>query len=148
MKTLYLILGVILFTLHSSLFTAKAYRIEISNQAIANTPVFLAGYYGDQRPVIDSAMTDAAGKAIFERDYNLCAGMYTLVAPGKLQYDLLLDIGQQLLIEWLTPSDIRIESDEQTAAWAAYQAWTETRPNKEQLTEHRQIGRASCRERV
>ena len=123
--------------LHSSFFTAKAYRIEISNKAIANTPVFLAGYYGDQASVVDSTMTDAAGKAVFERDHDLCTGMYTLIVPGKLQYDLLLDVGQQLRIEWLTTSDIHIEGNEPAAAWAAYQTWADARPDKEQLIERR-----------
>ena len=113
--------------------TANAYRIEISNPAFANTSVFLAGYYGDQVSVIDSAMTDAAGKAVFERGYDLCTGMYTLIAPGKVQYDLLLDVGQQLRIEWLATSAVRIEGDEPAAAWAAYQTWTNTRPDREQL---------------
>jgi len=117
--------------------TASAYRIEISNSAIANTSVFLAGYYGDQVSVIDSAMTDAAGKAVFERDDDLCSGMYTLIAPGKLQYDLLLDVGQQLRIEWLATSNARIEGDEPTAAWAAYQTWADVRPDREELIERR-----------
>jgi len=54
-----------------SFSTANAYRIEISNPAIANTSIFLASYYGDQVSVIDSVMTDAAGNAVFERDDDL-----------------------------------------------------------------------------
>ena len=131
------IVWITLFILHSSFFTANAYRIEISNPAIANMPVFLAAYYGDHLSVIDSVAADAGGKAVFERNYDLSAGMYTLVAPGKLQYDLLIDVGQQLWIEWLTTGDVRIEGDVQTAAWAAYQAWADTNPEREQLTERR-----------
>jgi hypothetical protein len=126
------------FILHSSLFIAKAYRIEISNKAIAGVPVFLAGYYGDQVSVIDSALTDASGKAVFERDDDLCAGIYTIVAPGKLSYDMLLNAGQQLRIEWTATNDVRIEGDAQTAACAAYHALKNTRPGKEQLAGRRQ----------
>jgi len=135
MKTIHILLGLTLFTL--PLFTVKAYRIEISNQAITNAPVFLAGYYGDQVSVIDSTMTDAAGKAVLERDHNLCTGMYTLIAPGKLEYDLLLDVEQQLRIEWLSTSNVSIEGDDQSAIWATYQTWAETHPGKEQLEERR-----------
>ncbi|MDR1154405.1 MAG: hypothetical protein LBL04_06815 [Bacteroidales bacterium] len=128
----------LIFTLHSSLFTAKAYRIEISNQAIAGAPVFLAGYYGDQVSVIDSALTDASGKAVFERDDDLCAGIYTIVAPGKLSYDMLLDAGQQVRMEWTATNDVRIEGDTQTAVYAAYHVLKNTRPGKERLAERRQ----------
>ena len=117
--------------------SAYAYRIEISNPAIANTPVFLAAYYGDQVSVIDSLVADAGGKAVFERDYDLRVGMYTLLAPGKMTYDLLIDAGQQLRIEWLTTDDVRIEGDEPTAAWAAYQSFVEARPERAQLVERR-----------
>ena len=115
----------------------NAYRIEISNPALANTPVFLAGYYGDQVLVVDSTWTDAAGKAVFERDDNLCAGMYTLIAPAKLTCDLLIDAGQQLRVEWTPTGDVHIEGDEPAAAFAAYQTFENTRPDKEQLVERR-----------
>ena len=114
-----------------------AYQIEISNRTLANTPVFLAGYYGDQVLVIDSVLTDTNGKAVFARDYRLCAGMYTVVAPGRLSYDILLDAGQQLRLEWLTENDVRITGDEQTAAYGAYLAWADTATGKEQLAERR-----------
>jgi len=116
---------------------ANAYRIEISNPAIANTPLFLVAYYGDQLAVIDSMMTDVTGRATFERNYDLCAGMYTVVAPGKLSCDLLFDAGQQLRVEWLSTNNIRIEGNEQTAAWVAYQTWADARPDREQLVERR-----------
>ena len=117
-----------LFIVHCSLFTVSAYRIEISNPAIADIPVFIAGYYGDRVFVVDSTMADTAGYAVFERDYDLCTGIYTLVAPGKLQYDLLLDAVQQLRISWLTDSEIRIEGDEQAVAWAK---WTNAQSGTE-----------------
>jgi len=129
----FLSFSVILF----SYSTVYAYRIEISNSKIANTPVFLACYYGDQVSVIDSLVADAGGKAVFERDYDLIAGMYTLVAPGKLSYDLLIDVEQQLRIEWLTTNNVRIDGDEPTSAWAAYQTWADSHPDKEQLAERR-----------
>ena len=117
---------------------ANAYRIEIYNREIAGVPVFLAGYYGDRVSVIDSVTADVAGKAVFERRYDLCAGMYTLVAPAKLHYDLLLDVGrQQIRVEWLASGDVRIEGNEQAAAYAAYQTWMDTKPDKEQIAERR-----------
>ena len=125
------------FAFLSSTFTVKAYRIEIFNQEIAGIPVFLAACYGDQVSVIDSSMTDVNGKAVFERSYDLCAGMYTVIAPGKLSYDLLLDAGQQLHVEWLTPNDVRIAGDEPTSVWAAYQTFEDARPGREQLAEQR-----------
>ena len=126
-----------LWLLWSLTTPAKAYRIEISNPAIAQTSVFLAAYYGDQLSVVDSVATDANGRAVFEREYDLCTGMYTIVAPGKLSYHLLLDAGQQLRVEWLPTNDVRVEGDEQAAAWATYQNWANNRPGRSQLEEQR-----------
>lgn len=129
-----LFLCVFIFYIEDS---AQAYRIEISNKSIANTPVFLAGYYGEQVSVIDSVQTDANGKAVFVRNYNLCAGVYTLVVPGKLSYELLLDARQQLNIEWTSADDVRVSGDVQAAAYAGYIAWMNTRPDKAKMVERR-----------
>ena len=114
-------------------FSVKGYRIEINNQALAGMPVFLAGYYGDRISVIDSTMTDAGGNAVFERRYDLCAGMYTIVIPGKLQYDLLLDAEQDLRLEWSATGDVSITGDEKTVAWTEYQAFADKNLDREQL---------------
>jgi len=137
MKAIYFFWGVSICILHFSLSPANAYRIELSNPALPNTPVFLAGYYGDQVSVVDSTQTDAGGKAVFERDGDLCAGMYTLIAPGKLTCDLLIDAAQRLRVEWTPTGDIRIEGNEPAAAYHTYQTFENTRPDKEQLTERR-----------
>jgi len=50
----------------------------------------------------------------------------------------LLDVGQQLRMEWLPTGEIHIEGNEPAAAWTAYQALTDARPDKAQLTERRQ----------
>ena len=129
-----------LLTFHFSFLigNASAYRIEVVNQTLADMPVFLIGYYGERMSVIDSTMADAGGRAVFEREYYLCAGMYTVIAPGKLQYDLLLDAGQQLRLEWLSENDVSIEGNELVAVWAEYQALKDADPDRKQLAEQRQ----------
>ena len=112
---------ILLFALFSTVFAEVGYRIEVSNPAVANTSIFLAGYYGDRIFVVDSAMTDASGSAVFERQHLLCAGMYTLVAPGNLQYDLLIDTSQRFRVLWSAAGDVSVEGDEHIAAWVAYQ---------------------------
>ena len=132
MKKFLLIHIIILYAL-----IAKGYRIEIFNQELANTPVFLAGYYGEQVFIVDSAMTDAQGKAVFERGYELCDGMYTIVAPGKLKYDMLIANRQQLRLDWLPTGEVSLAGDEQAAIFAQYQTQTEL-PDNEQIKELRQ----------
>ena len=134
MKIIHLVLGLLLVLI----LPANAYRIEISYKTLSNTSVFLAACYGDQVAVIDSTAADASGKAVFERNFDLSPGMYTIVAPGKTSFDLLLDAGQQLKLEWVSANHVRIEGDEPTAAWAAYQTWMNTRPERDRLTERRQ----------
>ena len=114
----------------TTIFAGNGYRIEISNQAVADVPVFLAAYYGNRIFVVDSTMFDAAGVAVFQRDYLLCAGMYTVVAPGKLQFDFLIDTQQVFRAEWTSSGELLIEGDELLTAWVAYQ---ENKADREQL---------------
>ena len=116
---------------------AKAYRIEISNRAIANYPVFLAGYYGEFISVVDSAMANADGKAVFERDYDLCTGLYTVLVHGILQYDLLIDARQNLRIEWSERGELSVDGDEQLSVWVEYQAFADSVSDRSRLAERR-----------
>jgi hypothetical protein len=97
-----------------------SYRIEIQNKNLINTPVFLVGYYGDKTSVVDSTMADIAGRAVFQGENNLCVGMYMILAPGKLQYDILLDDRQLLRLEWISDQQIVVEGDPKIAAWIEY----------------------------
>ncbi len=118
--------------------SVRAYRLEVSIANVKNTPVFLAGYYGERVSVIDSAQLSASGKAIFSRDRDLCPGMYTLVIPGKLTYDLLLDgSDQQMSIGLNAANDARITGNAQASAYAEYLAWLRTQPDNRQIVERR-----------
>lgn len=115
---------------------AQAYRIELSVASMPHTPVYLAGYYGDVVSVIDSARLDGNGKTVFERSRDLCAGIYTIVSPGKLTYDLFIDSGQQLnaVLDVETGTG-RITGDLQTAAYAGYLAWQQKKQDRRQQAE-------------
>ncbi len=117
--------------------SVRAYRIEVTVAGQADTPIFLAGYYGERISVIDSARTNADGKAIFARDVDLCPGIYTLAIPGKLSYDILTDGGQTLSIDIRADNKARITGDASSAAYAEYLTLPESRPGKEQAVAYR-----------
>jgi len=114
-----------------------AYKIELTNPHIADIPVFIAGYYGNQVFIVDSTKADANGYAILERNYDLSTGMYTLLVPSIVQYDLLIDDNQLLHFKWSPDGVMRIEGDEKATAWAEYQAWMENQTDRDKIVEHR-----------
>jgi hypothetical protein len=58
----------------------------------------MAGYYGEQIFIVDSALSDTHGKVLFMDDQELHPGIYTMVVPGKLSYDFLVGEKQELKI--------------------------------------------------
>lgn len=117
---------------------AKAYHIDISVKGKANLPVFLAGYYGESVAVIDSAQLDHSGKAFFANSNDLCTGIYTIVIPGALTYDILIDGTQQLDITWNADNDAAVSGDSRSSAYAGYLAWLDTKPEKQQIAKRRE----------
>jgi hypothetical protein len=113
----------------------QAYHIEIIIKSLYNTPVFLAGYYGDRIVVIDSVSPDMLGKAVFT-GRNLSAGMYTLTAPGHFRYDFLMCEEQPLRIE-VNADHSTITGSPTAEAYADYCALTDAQPEKQQAVARR-----------
>ncbi len=122
----------------SLFYPVHAYQINVSVATFPNTPVFLAGYYGDRVFVADSALADASGKAVFTSDHDLCPGIYAIVIPGKLNYDILVNNGQTLDIRFNGTAEATINGDACTSAYAGYSTWLNTKPSKQQAVERRE----------
>jgi hypothetical protein len=115
----------------------KAYHITVSAKDMANMPVFLAEYYGEFVSVIDSAQLDNSGNALFSGNNSLCTGIYTVVIPGKLTCDLLIDGAQQLNVVLSAGHDAEVSGNIQSETYAGYLAWLDTKPEKQQIAERR-----------
>ncbi len=89
MKRIVLFLSVSFFLLsfQNNAYAGKGdlhYKIKIKIKGISDTMIYLANYMGNQTYLVDSAMVNKKGVAIFERDTVLDCGIY-MVALGRIK---------------------------------------------------------------
>ncbi len=60
-----------------------SYRIEVQIPQLRDTLLYMVSYFGKSNSKIDSAKTDAAGRAVFDADSSAPVGMYMLVLKGN-----------------------------------------------------------------
>jgi peroxiredoxin len=65
----------------------------------SNSKVYLIGFYQAQQFIVDSALTDVAGRGQLKRDEPYESGFYTLQGPGTPIIQLLIDQDQTFHIE-------------------------------------------------
>lgn len=83
----------------------KTLELKVRVIGFANDYLKLAGVYGDQNFIVDSALADAHGNAVFKRDSTLPGGMYFVLYPDKFIAQLLIDKDQHFAIEF-DPNDV------------------------------------------
>ncbi len=86
-------------TLFSILFIScaladKGYQINIQVQGLQDTTAFLAYHYGNRQYVQDTVKIDKEGNFVFQGPEKLDRGMYMVVLPGQVYFEILLDDNQ------------------------------------------------------
>ncbi len=76
----------------------SAYRIELNIKGHNNEFVYLGYHYGPEFMVVDTAITDSNGHAVFEGKESLPQGVWFVVLPPKTRFDFLLLSEQQIVI--------------------------------------------------
>ncbi|GIV33069.1 MAG: hypothetical protein KatS3mg031_0604 [Chitinophagales bacterium] len=80
--------------------TSQNFHLTVKIKGFPNGKVKLLGFIGDQSFLLDSAMTDATGKAQFKHDTLLPSGMYFLVFPDETFAQMLIDKSQHITMEF------------------------------------------------
>lgn len=75
-------------------------EVKVKVSGFANDYLKLIGIYGDQNYVVDSALADAHGMAVFKKDTVLPGGMYFIAYPDQFAAQLLIDKDQHFAIEF------------------------------------------------
>lgn len=97
-----------LFTLCSLFQKAQTgYEIKINFKGLTDTNLYLARYFFDQMPVVDSCVKIKNGKVYFKGNTTLDKGMYFLANQAKNSYyfQFLVDANQKMTIS-LDMSDV------------------------------------------
>lgn len=77
----------------------KGYRIDVQVHGLQDTTAFLAYHYGNRQYVQDTVKIDRMGKFVFQGPEKLDPGMYMVVLPGQVYFEILLDNNQTFGIE-------------------------------------------------
>lgn len=75
------------------------YRIDVKVQGIQDTTAFMAYHFGNRQYVLDTVQVDRQGQFIFEGEEALDKGMYMIVLPGQVYFEILVDDNQHFGIE-------------------------------------------------
>ncbi|MDR0693897.1 MAG: redoxin domain-containing protein [Prevotellaceae bacterium] len=70
---------------------AQGYRIELLlDDAQKDSTILLARYGGNSKYAVDTALTDAKGRAVFSKETSLPGGLYLFASGGVLLFDFLI----------------------------------------------------------
>ena len=75
------------------------YRIDIRVQGIQDTVAFMAYHFGNRQYVLDTVRVDHQGRFYFEGEESLDKGMYMVVLPGQVYFEILVDHNQHFGVE-------------------------------------------------
>ena len=103
-RCLYGLMGSLLFfgSFAQTTNTADAggYQITATVLPFTHTQLYLGSYYGKYKTLADSAVTDAAGTAVFKGAKKLDKGIYFLVSPQKsILFEVLMDDKQHFTVK-------------------------------------------------
>ena len=104
MKQLFYIITIVL-SVKSVCFSQ--YNISVTINGLQNRNVFLAYHYGDKTYITDTARLDDKGRGVFTGSKPLKEGIYLVVLPSKIYFELIMDSHQSFSIETDTSSDMR-----------------------------------------
>lgn len=75
------------------------YEIKVTFKPFKNQYVYLGHYFGNTKPIIDSALLDANSSAVFKGNKKLQGGIYLMGYPGKASFfEFLIDKNQKFSI--------------------------------------------------
>lgn len=102
--------------------TTKGYEITATTD-FKNAKLYLGSYYGKRKILVDSAIANTKGVAIFKGDEKLQQGIYFLVSPEKvILFELLMDSSQHFSIfsDSTKPADIKFTGSPDNDVFASY----------------------------
>lgn len=127
MKTRLISFLALALTLHTAAQTG--YEIKITLKPFKNQYIYLGHYNGSQRPIIDSAKTDANCTAVFKGTKKLPGGIYLVGYPNKNNnFEMLVDKQQHFSVVADTASQykgLRFANSKDNDLFIGYQQYME-----------------------
>ncbi len=91
--------SLISFLFLSCVVAKKGYQIDVTVQGISDTTALLAYHFGNRQYIQDTVDVDQHGQFTFKGDEPLDRGMYMVVLPGQVYFEILVDDNQHFGIQ-------------------------------------------------
>lgn len=98
MMNIKIIIGYVILTLFAVNNAVGQYNIQVQTRGWKNSPLILGYYSGNSMYVVDTALMDGKGKAVFKADTLLPKGIYAAYYPNEKYFDFLVGENQILQI--------------------------------------------------
>jgi thiol-disulfide isomerase/thioredoxin len=124
MKNVYTVFTALFFVFIWNTILGQTYDIEVKINDLSNQEVYLGYYYDGKTYVKDTIQLDATGKGSFKGDSLLEQGIYLVVLPAKIYFEILVGNDQEFSVE--TQSDnvidnLKIKGSEENVAFKDFQ---------------------------
>jgi thiol-disulfide isomerase/thioredoxin len=87
-----------LLTLFASNLFAQGYQIKVHIDNLADSTIYLGYYYGDKQYAKDTLKLDKKGNGIFTDDKLLDKGIYFVLLPGNVFFEMVVDKSQKFSV--------------------------------------------------
>ena len=105
MKTALIISFLILLTSLSNILSAQHYKINVHIDNLEDSTIFLGYYYGDKQYAKDTITLNNKGNGVFQGNDTLESGVYFILVPGNMFFELIIDTDQRFSISTSYGSD-------------------------------------------
>ena len=98
MKSVHVLVISLLFLGTSTFLKAQHYEIAVSIENLGDSTVYLGYYYGDKQFAKDTITLDKNGKGTFTGNDTLPGGVYFVLVPGNMFFELVIDKDQKFSV--------------------------------------------------
>ncbi|MBI4649387.1 MAG: redoxin domain-containing protein [Bacteroidia bacterium] len=123
MKTsLKLFISAFLF-LSAQFINAQGYKISVRINGLKNDTIYLGYHYSDKKYVVDTVVANENGEAIFEGKDRLVGGIYLIIMPRKIYFEVLICAQQNFSLETDTADYVKymkIKGSDENLRFADY----------------------------
>jgi thiol-disulfide isomerase/thioredoxin len=91
LKSLSRKLIIFVFVLSGFVTYGQGYEIKIQIDNLADSAVYLGYYFGDKQYVKDTVKLDKKGRGVFKGNEPLPTGMYFVLVPGNMVFEVIVD---------------------------------------------------------
>lgn len=104
MRQLFFVCVIILFAGIVKL-QAQAYKIDVNIENLKDSTIYLGYYYGDKQFAKDTLVLDKKGRGSFSGDEALPGGIYFVLVPGNIFFEIVVDKDQTFEVKTTYSSD-------------------------------------------